>query len=228
MAQSRVRTRACELCGRRVASLACPEKERPLAGAVPFYRARTAYNQRGAACAGRKRACCASSRERASAVAQSRLRTRASGLCGRPQLARRSMTLHQRREASRWCSGLPKDINRLQHARSGARAPQARVSARATPPSHRERARWRDRVCAHAQTGCSSEAAAGTSEHGLAPEGRALAGAVPFPRAWTGYHKRGTARTRMKRACCACFRERASAVSRSRVRTRASELCERP
>ena len=48
------------------------------------------------------------------------------------------------------------------------------ASARAAPPLHRERARWRDRVCAHAQAGCSSEAAAGTSEHGLAPKERAL------------------------------------------------------
>ena len=43
---------------------------------------------------------------RASAVAQSRLRTRAGRLCGRPQLARRNTDLHRRREPSRWFSGL--------------------------------------------------------------------------------------------------------------------------
>ena len=67
--------------GRRAVPLSCTERERPLAGAVPFHRARADYDQRSATCAGRKRACCASSRERASAVAQSRVRTRASGGC---------------------------------------------------------------------------------------------------------------------------------------------------
>ena len=81
--------------GRRIAPLSCTEGERPHAGAVSFHRTWIEYNQPGAACAGRKRTCCASSRERASAAARSRVCTRASLLCERPQLARRSAALHQ-------------------------------------------------------------------------------------------------------------------------------------
>ena len=51
---------------------------------------------------------------------------------------------------------------------SAARRAHA-VSVRAAPPPEREQAQWRIRVCAHAQTDCSFEAAAGTSEHGIAP-----------------------------------------------------------
>ena len=47
--------------------------ERPLAGAVSFHGARTDHDQRGTARARSKLACCASSRETASAVARSRV-----------------------------------------------------------------------------------------------------------------------------------------------------------
>ena len=150
----------------------CTKQNRLLAGAVPFHMVWTGYNQRGAARARRKRACCASSRERVSAVARSRVRTRASRM---PVVSRgryvgaRPCTLYQKREASRWRSALLKGMNRLRPARR-ARA----ASVRATPHPEREIAQWRDRVCAHAQDGCSLEAAAGTSEHGFAPKERAL------------------------------------------------------
>ena len=46
----------------------------------------------------------------------------------RPRLACPSTALYRRKEASRWCcSALPKGIGRLQPARRGARAPQARA-----------------------------------------------------------------------------------------------------
>ena len=44
--------------------------------------------------------------------------------------------------------------------------------ARGAPPPEREIEQWRNRVRAHAQAGWSFEAAAGTSEHGLEPNGR--------------------------------------------------------
>ena len=46
----------------------------------------------------------------------------------------------------------------------------------------RERARWRIRVRAHANTDCLLEAAAGTSEHGRAPRERAVSLAQGFRR----------------------------------------------
>ena len=111
VARSRVRTRASRLpvgdCGWHVEARSCTEGERPLAGAMPFQRAWADYSQRGAAPARCKRACCASSRERSSAAARLRVRTRASGLCGRPRLSRRSTAFYRRREPSRWCSVLP-------------------------------------------------------------------------------------------------------------------------
>ena len=62
-------------------------------------------------------------------------------------------------------------MDRLQPARRGARTAQVRV-LRLLP---RESARWRVRVCTHANAGCSLlEAAAGTSEHGRAPKERAV------------------------------------------------------
>ena len=77
------------------------EERRPLARAVPFDRAWSDHSQRGAARARGNRARCASSPERASAVAHKRA-TRASRLAKwTPQLARGSTALHRRRAASR-------------------------------------------------------------------------------------------------------------------------------
>ena len=57
-----------------VAARFCTAGERPLAGAVALYGARSDYNQRGTSRARRKRACLGSLRETASAVARSRER----------------------------------------------------------------------------------------------------------------------------------------------------------
>ena len=72
-----------------------------------------------------------------------------------------------KREASRWCSGLPKDMGRLQPARRGARA----ASARDAPPPERCK-RSGAIACAHTRKWAVLEAAAGTSEHGVAPKER--------------------------------------------------------
>ena len=91
--------------------------------------------------------------------------------CWKLRLAHRSAAVHRGRGPSRWHSGLPQSMDRLQPARHGGRTAQVRV-LRLLP---RESARWRVRVCAHANAGCSLlEAAAGTSEHGRAPRERAV------------------------------------------------------
>ena len=83
------------------------------------------------------------------------------------------------------------------------------ASARGARPPERECARWRVCVCAHANAGCSTEAAAGTSQHGRAPRQRAVSlaqwasiGHEPTP---TSAEKRA----RRKRAWRSSSRERA-------------------
>ena len=100
---------------------------------------------------------------------------------------------------------------RLQPARPGARTAQARV-LRLLP---RESARWRVRVCAHANAGCSLlEATAGTSEHGRAPRERAvsLAQWASIGQGPTPTTRRG-ARTPHVRVLRPLPRERARAVA---------------
>ena len=93
--------------GWHVGARPCTEGEGRLAGAVGFHRAWTDSNQRGAARARRKRACCASSRERERAVALFLAHMRKSAARWRPRLARRSTAVHRGRGPSRWRSGLP-------------------------------------------------------------------------------------------------------------------------
>ena len=106
--------------------------------------------------------------QRASAVAQTRVRTRAFGLCGRPRLERCTTVLHRRKEASRWCSALLYGMNRVQPARRGVRGPQARVLRLLPTESERSGAI----ACAHTCNRAVRETAAGTSQHGLAPKER--------------------------------------------------------
>ena len=99
---------------------------------------------------------------------------------------------------------------RPQPSRRGARASQARVLRLLPADSERSGAL----ACA-AKAGCSSEATAGTSEHGLASRKRGLSpGAVPFHRARPDRSQRSTVWARRKRACCACFPQRVYAVAR--------------
>ena len=69
---------------------------------------------------------CPPDRQRAQWRARVRA-TRKPAVCWRPQLARRSTVLQRWREASRRCGGLVWCIRRLQPARHGAHASQARV-----------------------------------------------------------------------------------------------------
>ena len=109
--------------------------------------------QRGAAARARnKRACCASSLERASAVARNRT-TRASHptICG-PELARGSTALHRRRRvASRAlsCSALPWCMARLSPARRGARARNKRACCASSPERARKVAHKRATRASH-------------------------------------------------------------------------------
>ena len=148
----------------------CTEGEGRLTGAVGFHRTWANCNQRDAARARRKRACCASSRERAHSCAFACAHTRMPAARCRPRLACRSTAVHRGIGPPPWHIGLLKNTGQLQPARRSARASQARV-LRLLP---RESARWRVCVCAHTNAGCSSEAAAGTSEHSRAPRDRAF------------------------------------------------------
>ena len=123
----------------------------------------------GAARARRKRACCASSRERVRGSAFACAHTRTLAGRRRPRLARRSMSVHRGRGPSRWRSGLPTSTYHSDQC-GAARARRKRACC----ASSRERTWWRVRVCVHANAVCSSEATAGTSERGRAPKERAF------------------------------------------------------
>ena len=128
--------------GSHVGARPCTEGDGHPAGAVGFHRVWADANQHSGTRARRKRACCASSRERESAHGwrRSDLRTHASQLLvWSSRLARRSTAAHRARRPSRWRSRLPKGMGRLQPARRGARASQARVLR--FLPRERERAR---------------------------------------------------------------------------------------
>ena len=97
----------------------------------------------------------------------------------------------------------------------GARTSQARVLRLLL----RESVRWRDRVCAHANSVCSLETAAGMSEHGHAPMERNVKLAQW---AFMGYGTTPTTaagRAHVASACAAPPPEGERAVLRSRVRT---------
>ena len=198
----------------------CPEEGRLLDRAVPSRSAWSDCRQRGTARARNKRACCTSSSERASAVARKRA-TRASHLSKWGS------------RASTWEHGLapkkggfslvqcPSVVHGAIAASTARRAHAA--SACAAPPPQREPAQWRASAL-HAQATSRSE---GQGWHVKArqciEEGRLLARAVSFFRAWSICRQHGAARARSKRKCCASSLERASAVARKRA-TRASHL----
>ena len=130
----------------------------------------TDSSQRSAARTRRKCACFASSRERERGGAFACAHTRTPAARWKLQLARQGAAVHRGRGPSHWRSGRVWSMGRLQPARRSARTPQARV-LRLFP---RESARRRVRVFAHANAGCSLEAAAGTSGHGRSPRERAV------------------------------------------------------
>ena len=194
----------------------CTEGEGRLAGAVGFHRAWVDSNQRSAARALRKRACCASSRERerARAVALFYLRTCATKLLvgGRGWLGCQSTAVHRGKRAIRLEQSAsighgPTPISAARRARA--------ASARAALPPERESA------CAVAffylRTCVTKLLVGGRGWHVRSRpctegEGR-LAGAVGFHRACAESNQCGAARTRCKRTCCASSRERGSGRS---------------
>ena len=110
---------------------------------------------------------------------------------------------------------------------SAARRARA-ANALATPPPERERAQWRNRVCAHTQAGCLLETAAGTWEHDLVPKREASRWCSGLPKDM-GRLQPARRGARAPQALVMRLLPRdASAVAQSRVRTRASGLCWRP
>ena len=221
MARSRVRTRERRLLvggrGWHVQARPCTEGKGRLADGVGVHRTWAHFNYRGAARTRRKRACCASSREKARGGAFACAHTRTPAGRRRPRLERRNAAVYREIGTFEWHSSLSLDIGRLQLAQSGAHMPQARV-LRLLP---RESSRRRVRVCAHANAGCLLEAAAGTSEQGRAPRERAISmaqwasmGHAPTPISG------GAARARRKRACCASSRERVRGCAYACAHTR--------
>ena len=113
---------------------------------------------------------CVTSLSRACGSAFACAHTLTPAVCRRPRLARRSTGVHRGREPSRWRSGSLKGMDWRQPARRSAHAPHARMLRHLSKKS----TRWRIRVCAHANAGCSFEAATVTSEHGRGPSERAV------------------------------------------------------
>ena len=123
----------------------CENGERHLAGAAPLCRAQTDYYQCGMARARRKRACCASSRETASAVARSRALHAKAGCASEVAAGTSQHGLGpMKRDFSpvRWpyVGYTPTIISAAWRARV--------ASARAAPRLERHRAQWRTRVSA--------------------------------------------------------------------------------
>ena len=167
---------SCGARGLHAGARPCTEGGGRPAGAVGFHRVKADSNQRGGARARRKRACCASSRERASARGwrSSDLRTLASQLLvWSTRLARRSTAVHRGGWPSRRRSRLPWSMSRLQPARRGARTSHARVLG--LLPRESERARLAQFGLAHARKSAARvEHAACTPKHGRAPRGAAV------------------------------------------------------
>ena len=172
LARSPVRTRELRLLvvgrGWHVGARPCTEREGRLAGAVGLGRSRTDCNQRAAARARRKRAVlCLFPRD--STRWRVRVCAHANAGCTLEAVAGSSEHGHAPRE---WAVSLAQwalicHVPALTSLRR-ARTPQARV-LRLLP---RESTQWSVRAYAHSNAGCSSETAAGTSEHGHAPRHR--------------------------------------------------------
>ena len=95
------------------------------------------------------RACCASSRERASAVAHKRATRASHPTKFGPGLARGSTALHRRRAASRSCISLPWCTMRLPPARRGALARNKRACCASSPERASAVARKRTTRASH-------------------------------------------------------------------------------
>ena len=177
-----------------------PKQERLLARAVTFHDAWSGCRQCGAARACSKRACCASSPERASGVARKRT-TRASHptKCG-PELTRGSTAL-PRRKGGFSLAQCPIMVHGAIPA--GATRQARATTARAAPPPQREPAQW----CASALHTQATSRSKGSGWHVAArpckEEGRLLARAVPFYSAWSDCRQRGAPRACSTCACCA-------------------------
>ena len=215
MCQAKVGCAGGRTC--HIAPRPCTEWKRPFASVLPFSSAWTDNTHCSAARARRKRACCASSRETASAVLARTRVSHAKAGCVLEAAADRSQ--HGLAPNRSYLAGAVAFFG-AQTDHNHRSAERARVaSARAAPHPERQPAQW---WCARAfvtrKTTVSWRPAADTSQHRLATNGRPLAGAVAFRGAWTDHNHRGTARARYKRACCASSRETASGVvARPRV-----------
>ena len=152
-----------------VAPRSCTEGERPPAGVVPFQVAQTDRNQGGAARERGKLACCATSRETASAVALENVprecRLRVGGHSS--HVAPRSCTDGERPAAG----AVPFQFRR--HITSSAARPARTASLRVLPPPETQPAQWRLRAC-HVNAGCALQVTARTSHNHLAPKERGL------------------------------------------------------
>ena len=190
------------------------EGERLSAGAALFYEAWTEHDPPGTVRARGKLACCASSREKASAVARARV-SRESRL---RQVEAAAGTSHH-------------DLAPKERVSAGA-VPFHRAWVNHNPPWHGSRARearvlhllQRESVRSGRCTRVTRKPAAqnGGRRWRVVPrfrtEGERLsAGAVSFCTSWANHDTPGTARASGKLACCASSREAASAVARASV-----------
>ena len=125
------------------------EGERLSAGLVPFYRAWAGHNPPGAARARGKLACCASSREAASAVARARVsrENRLRKVEAAASTSYHGLALMERGFLLVQCSFIG---NGSATSRPGRRTRAERL--RAAPRRERKRAHWRVRAC-HAKAG---------------------------------------------------------------------------
>ena len=137
-----------------VAARSCTEEERRLADAVRFHRVQIDYNQRDTTFMRRKLACCASSRERASAVARSRVRHAKESpvaVCWRPLLVGRSLQGLEPKERAFSLAQCP-FIGHVPTTTIAVRRAGV-ASLRAVPPPQKQLAQWRARVHAAQETG---------------------------------------------------------------------------
>ena len=201
----------------------CTERKARLAGVVGFHRKETDFNQRSAARALRRRACCASSRERERARARRYffLRTWARKLLvgGRGWHVRARPCIERE---GRLAGAVGFYRTKTDSNQRGA----ARVRCtRAYCVTCRERERARQRFpCVRAQDSCLLEAAAGASEHGRASRERAVSLAL-----WAFIGQKSSPASAVRRAHAASARaapppEKERAAARSRVRTRERRL----